>query len=89
MKTGTPPRVDGRSLDFDLMEEQPGDLDPVKFSYSTETKPLTKQRSCHITHTSDEVHDTLRKGFDRSPMFNGSIKSLGPRYCPSIEDKVE
>ena len=88
MKTGTPPRVDGRSLDFDLMEEQPGDLDPVKFSYSTETKPLTKQRSCHITYTSDEVHDTLRKGFDRSPMFNGSIKSLGPRYCPSIEDKV-
>jgi tRNA uridine 5-carboxymethylaminomethyl modification enzyme len=88
MKTGTPPRVDGRSLDFDLMEEQPGDMDPVKFSYSSETKPLTKQRSCHITHTSDEVHDTLRKGFDRSPMFNGSIKSLGPRYCPSIEDKV-
>jgi len=88
MKTGTPPRVDGRSLDFDLMVEQPGDLDPVKFSYSTETKPLAKQRSCHITYTSDEVHDTLRKGFDRSPMFNGSIKSLGPRYCPSIEDKV-
>ena len=88
MKTGTPPRVDGRSLDFDLMEEQPGDLTPVKFSYSNETKPLTKQRSCHITYTSEEVHDTLRKGFDRSPMFNGSIKSLGPRYCPSIEDKV-
>ena len=88
MKTGTPPRVDGRSLDFDLMEEQPGDLTPVKFSYSNETKPLTKQRSCHITYTSEDVHDTLRKGFDRSPMFNGSIKSLGPRYCPSIEDKV-
>ena len=89
MKTGTPPRVDGRSLNFDLMEEQPGDQDPVKFSYSPETKPLTKQRSCHITYTSDEVHDTLRKGFDRSPMFNGAIKSLGPRYCPSIEDKVD
>ena len=89
MKTGTPPRVDGRSLNFDLMEEQPGDPEPVKFSYSPETKPLTKQRSCHITYTSDEVHDTLRKGFDRSPMFNGAIKSLGPRYCPSIEDKVD
>jgi tRNA uridine 5-carboxymethylaminomethyl modification enzyme len=88
MKTGTPPRVDGRSLNFDLMEEQPGDIDPVKFSYSPETSPLTKQRSCHITYTSEEVHDTLRGGFDRSPMFNGSIKSLGPRYCPSIEDKV-
>ena len=89
MQTGTPPRVDGRSLNFDVMEEQPGDQDPVKFSYSPETKPLTKQRSCHITYTSDEVHDTLRKGFDRSPMFNGAIKSLGPRYCPSIEDKVD
>lgn len=89
MKTGTPPRVDGRSLNFDLMEEQPGDVDPVKFSYSSETAPLTNQRSCHITYTSDEVHDTLRKGFDRSPMFNGAIKSLGPRYCPSIEDKVD
>ncbi|MDB2456535.1 tRNA uridine-5-carboxymethylaminomethyl(34) synthesis enzyme MnmG [Flavobacteriaceae bacterium] len=88
MKTGTPPRVDGRSLNFDLMEEQPGDIDPVKFSYSSETSPLTKQRSCHITYTSEKVHDTLRGGFDRSPMFNGSIKSLGPRYCPSIEDKV-
>ena len=88
MKTGTPPRVDGRTLNFDLMEEQPGDIDPVKFSYSSETSPLTKQRSCHITYTSEEVHDTLRGGFDRSPMFNGSIKSLGPRYCPSIEDKV-
>ena len=88
MKTGTPPRVDGRSLNFDLMEEQPGDIDPGKFSYSPETSPLTKQRSCHITYTSEEVHDTLRGGFDRSPMFNGSIKSLGPRYCPSIEDKV-
>lgn len=88
MKTGTPPRVDGRSLDFSKMEEQPGDENPDKFSYSHHTKPLTKQRSCHITYTSDEVHDTLRTGFDRSPMFNGSIKSTGPRYCPSIEDKI-
>lgn len=88
MKTGTPPRVDGRSLDFSKMEEQQGDLEPDKFSYSDLTQPLTKQRSCHITYTSDEVHDTLRTGFDRSPMFNGSIKSTGPRYCPSIEDKI-
>ena len=88
MKTGTPPRVDGRSLDFSKMEEQPGDEIPEKFSFSDETRPLTKQRSCHITHTSLEVHDVLREGFERSPMFNGSIKSLGPRYCPSIEDKI-
>lgn len=88
MKTGTPPRVDGRSLDFSKMIEQPGDENPEKFSYSDETKPLTKQRSCHITHTSLEVHDLLREGFDRSPMFNGSIQSTGPRYCPSIEDKI-
>ena len=88
MKTGTPPRVDGRSLDFSKMEEQPGDENPDKFSYSTSTTPLTKQRPCHITHTSEEVHDTLRSGFDRSPMFNGAIKSTGPRYCPSIEDKI-
>ena len=88
MKTGTPPRVDGRSLDFSKMEEQPGDDNPGKFSYSNQTRSLTKQRPCHITYTSDEVHDSLRKGFDRSPMFNGSIKSLGPRYCPSIEDKI-
>ncbi len=88
MKTGTPPRVDGRSLDFSKMEEQPGDENPDKFSYSHLTKPLTKQRSCHITYTSEEVHDALRTGFDRSPMFNGSIKSTGPRYCPSIEDKI-
>jgi tRNA uridine 5-carboxymethylaminomethyl modification enzyme len=88
MKTGTPPRVDGRSLDFNSMEEQPGDEDPSKFSYSSETQPLSRQRACHITYTSNEVHDTLRSGFDRSPMFNGSIKSTGPRYCPSIEDKV-
>lgn len=88
MKTGTPPRVDGRSLDFSKMVEQPGDDDPQKFSYSNETKPLTEQRSCHMTYTSNEVHDLLREGFDRSPMFNGAIKSIGPRYCPSIEDKI-
>ena len=88
MKTGTPPRVDGRSLDFSKMEEQPGDVQPDKFSYSSQTVPLTQQCSCHITHTSEEVHDTLRSGFDRSPMFNGAIKSTGPRYCPSIEDKI-
>ncbi len=88
MKTGTPPRVDGRSLDYSKMEEQPGDVNPQKFSYSDVTKPLTKQRSCYMTYTSPEVHNLLRKGFDRSPMFNGRIKSLGPRYCPSIEDKI-
>lgn len=88
MKTGTPPRVDGRSLDFSKMLEQPGDTFPEKFSYSSETKPLTKQRSCFMTYTSTLVHDLLREGFDRSPMFNGAIKSTGPRYCPSIEDKI-
>ncbi|MBL6662215.1 MAG: tRNA uridine-5-carboxymethylaminomethyl(34) synthesis enzyme MnmG, partial [Flavobacteriaceae bacterium] len=87
MKTGTPPRVDGRSLNFHLMEEQPGDEQPGTFSY-TQTIPLKQQRSCHITYTSPEVHDLLREGFDRSPMFNGSIQSTGPRYCPSIEDKI-
>ncbi|MDY8135326.1 tRNA uridine-5-carboxymethylaminomethyl(34) synthesis enzyme MnmG [Aquimarina sp. 2201CG5-10] len=88
MKTGTPPRVDGRSLDYSKMVEQPGDDQPEKFSYSDLTKPLTKQRSCYMTYTSSEVHDLLREGFDRSPMFNGRIKSIGPRYCPSIEDKI-
>ncbi|MBQ0769876.1 MAG: tRNA uridine-5-carboxymethylaminomethyl(34) synthesis enzyme MnmG [Bizionia sp.] len=88
MKTGTPPRVDGRSLDFSKMVEQPGDVSPEKFSYLDITKPLTHQRSCHMTYTSEIVHDLLREGFDRSPMFNGRIKSLGPRYCPSIEDKI-
>lgn len=88
MKTGTPPRVDGRSLDYSKMEEQPGDINPQKFSFSDQTKPLTKQRSCFMTYTSPEVHDLLREGFDRSPMFNGRIKSIGPRYCPSIEDKI-
>ncbi|MCF8713613.1 tRNA uridine-5-carboxymethylaminomethyl(34) synthesis enzyme MnmG [Joostella atrarenae] len=88
MKTGTPPRVDGRSLDFSKMTIQPGDERPEKFSYSNKTKPLTKQRDCHMSYTSNEVHDLLREGFDRSPMFNGRIKSTGPRYCPSIEDKI-
>ena len=88
MKTGTPPRVDGRSLDFSKMLEQPGDENPEKFSYLDITKPLINQRSCHMTYTSEQVHDLLREGFDRSPMFNGRIKSLGPRYCPSIEDKI-
>ncbi|MGK0254616.1 MAG: tRNA uridine 5-carboxymethylaminomethyl modification enzyme [Mariniflexile sp.] len=88
MKTGTPPRVDGRSLDYSKMVEQPGDENPEKFSYLDITKPLQNQRSCHLTYTSELVHDLLREGFDRSPMFNGRIKSLGPRYCPSIEDKI-
>jgi tRNA uridine 5-carboxymethylaminomethyl modification enzyme len=88
MKTGTPPRVDGRSLDYSKMEEQPGDEIPSKFSYTDETTELPKQRSCHITYTNQKTHDILRSGFDRSPMFNGSIKSKGPRYCPSIEDKI-
>ena len=88
MKTGTPPRVDGRSLDYSKMSEQPGDEHPDKFSYLDITQPLKNQRSCHMTHTSQEVHDLLCEGFDRSPMFNGRIKSVGPRYCPSIEDKI-
>ncbi|MFK7785720.1 MAG: tRNA uridine-5-carboxymethylaminomethyl(34) synthesis enzyme MnmG [Crocinitomicaceae bacterium] len=87
MKTGTPPRVDGRSLDYSKMDEQFGDEDPSKFSFS-ETKPLSEQRSCHITYTNPETHELLKEGFDRSPMFNGAIKSAGPRYCPSIEDKI-
>jgi tRNA uridine 5-carboxymethylaminomethyl modification enzyme len=88
MKTGTPPRVDGRSLDYSKMVEQPGDAQPEKFSYLESIKPLKEQRSCHMTYTSPEVHDLLREGFDRSPMFNGRIQSIGPRYCPSIEDKI-
>ena len=88
MKTGTPPRVDGRSLDYSKMIEQPGDENPQKFSYLNSSTPLKKQLSCHMTYTSPEVHDLLREGFDRSPMFNGRIKSVGPRYCPSIEDKI-
>ena len=87
MKTGTPPRVDGRSLDYSKMETQDGDRNPSTFSFM-HTKPLEKQIPCHITYTNEETHDLLRTGFDRSPMFNGSIKSTGPRYCPSIEDKI-
>ncbi|CAM4151182.1 tRNA uridine-5-carboxymethylaminomethyl(34) synthesis enzyme MnmG [Zobellia roscoffensis] len=87
MKTGTPPRVDGRSLDYSVMIPQPGDEIPEKFSY-LQTPVLTTQRDCFMTHTSELVHDVLREGFDRSPMFNGRIKSVGPRYCPSIEDKI-
>jgi tRNA uridine 5-carboxymethylaminomethyl modification enzyme len=88
MKTGTPPRVDGRTLNYELMEEQPGDSSPSKFSYLEKIKPLTKQKSCHITHTNKRVHDIMESSFDRSPMFNGKIESVGPRYCPSIEDKI-
>ncbi|MFY0602401.1 MAG: tRNA uridine-5-carboxymethylaminomethyl(34) synthesis enzyme MnmG [Flavobacteriaceae bacterium] len=89
MKTGTPPRVDGRSLDFSKMIEQPGDERPEKFSYLPTTSALTKQRSCYLSYTNKEVHDLLREGFERSPMFNGRIQSTGPRYCPSIEDKID
>jgi tRNA uridine 5-carboxymethylaminomethyl modification enzyme len=88
MKTGTPPRIDGRTIDYSRCEEQPGDEPAGKFSY-TDTPALTRQLPCHITHTSQKVHDILRTGFDRSPMFNGRIQGLGPRYCPSIEDKID
>jgi tRNA uridine 5-carboxymethylaminomethyl modification enzyme len=88
MKTGTPPRIDGRSLDYSKMEEQPGDEKPERFSF-TKTPLVQKQRPCHITYTNENVHDILRTGFDKSPMFNGRIQGLGPRYCPSIEDKIE
>lgn len=88
MKTGTPPRIDGRTLDYRKMEVQEGDAEPGKFSF-TDTPKLEKQRPCHIAYTSPEVHDLLRTGFDRSPMFNGRIRGLGPRYCPSIEDKID
>ncbi len=87
MKTGTPPRVDGRSLNYKLMEEQPGDEKPGKFSY-TDTPTLSKQRSCYITYTNHEVHDILKTGFDKSPMYSGRIQGIGPRYCPSVEDKI-
>jgi tRNA uridine 5-carboxymethylaminomethyl modification enzyme len=87
MKTGTPPRVDGRTIDYSVMTEQPGDEEPYKFSY-TNTQPVQDQRSCYITYTNEEVHDILREGFEESPMFNGTIQSIGPRYCPSIEDKI-
>ena len=88
MKTGTPPRLDGRTIDYSVLEEQPGDEVPGRFSY-TDTPPLERQLPCHIAYTSTEVHDTLRTGFDRSPMFSGRIQGLGPRYCPSIEDKID
>ncbi len=88
MKTGTPPRVDARTIDYSKMEEQPGELGRNKFSYSDETTPLTEQRSCYITYTNKEVHNILKTGFEQSPMFKGRIKGLGPRYCPSIEDKI-
>lgn len=88
MKTGTPPRVDGRSINYQVLEEQKGDENPQRFSF-TDTPILSNQRSCHIAHTNLAVHDILREGFDRSPMFNGRIQGLGPRYCPSIEDKIE
>ena len=88
MKTGTPPRLDGRSINYSLTEEQKGDESPLKFSF-TETTPAKKQYSCFITYTSDEVHDILKEGFEKSPLFTGRIKGLGPRYCPSIEDKIQ
>ena len=88
MKTGTPARVDGRSINFTVMEEQPGDLNPGKFSYFNHTTSLSKQKSCFITYTNQNTHEILKEGFDRSPLFNGAIKSVGPRYCPSIEDKI-
>ncbi len=89
MKTGTPPRVDGRSIDYTQLEEQPGDENPGKFSFSPSTSPARNQLSCWMTYTSQEVHEILRTGFDRSPMFNGRIRGIGPRYCPSIEDKID
>ena len=88
MKTGTPARVDGRSINFSLMEEQPGDVNPGKFSYFNDTTALKSQKSCFITYTNERTHEVLRSGFNRSPLFNGSIDSVGPRYCPSIEDKI-
>jgi tRNA uridine 5-carboxymethylaminomethyl modification enzyme len=88
MKTGTPPRVDGRTLNYNKMEEQAGDINPGNFSFLSSSPKLSKQRSCHVTYTNSITHDLLREGFDRSPMFNGRIKSVGPRYCPSVEDKI-
>ena len=88
MKTGTPPRVDGRTLNYNKMEEQPGDINPGNFSFLPSSPKLSKQKNCHVTYTNPITHDLLREGFDRSPMFNGRIKSVGPRYCPSVEDKI-
>lgn len=87
MKTGTPPRIDARSLDFSAMTEQKGDEDPGRFSFS-DTPPLKAQASCWMAYTNEKVHEVLREGFDRSPMFAGRIKGVGPRYCPSVEDKI-
>ncbi len=87
LKTGTPPRIDGRSLDYSKMEEQPGDAEIIGFSFTDTPKPA-QQRSCWITYTSPQVHEVLKTGFDRSPMFAGRIEGVGPRYCPSIEDKI-
>lgn len=89
MKTGTPPRIDGRSLDYSKMEEQPGDEDPQTFSFSPDSQPMSHHRPCHITYTNPEVHDILKTGFEQSPMFTGRIQGIGPRYCPSIEDKID
>jgi tRNA uridine 5-carboxymethylaminomethyl modification enzyme len=88
MKTGTPPRIDGRSLNYSAMEEQPGDTEPSKFSFLPITQPLQVQRCCWITYTNTTVHDILATGFEKSPMFSGRIQGVGPRYCPSIEDKI-
>ena len=88
MKTGTPARIDARSIDFSVMEEQAGDAEPSKFSFSVDTQAVKEQKSCYLVYTSLEVHDHLRTGFDRSPLFNGTIHGIGPRYCPSIEDKL-
>ena len=88
MKTGTPPRVDGRTLNYNKMEEQPGDINPGKFSYLPSSPKLSKQRSCYVTYTNPNTLDLLSEGFDRSPMFTGRIQSVGPRYCPSVEDKI-
>ncbi len=88
MKTGTPPRIDGRTLNYEAMQEQAGDENPSKFSYSAETQPLKEQKSCFITYTNTAVHELLKEGFDKSPMYAGRIQGLGPRYCPSIEDKI-
>ena len=88
MKTGTPARIDARSVDFSVMEIQEGDAEPSKFSFSTDTQPVSEQKPCYLVYTSADVHSTLREGFDRSPLFNGTIRGIGPRYCPSIEDKL-
>ena len=88
MKTGTPARIDARSVDFSVMEIQEGDAEPSKFSFSTDTQPVSEQKPCYLVYTSPDVHSTLRDGFDRSPLFNGTIRGIGPRYCPSIEDKL-